>query len=332
MKTIIETQRLILREMTPDDLPALHSILQDDDVMYAYEGAFSDEEVDGWLSNRLASYQSTGYSLWAVVLKETREMIGQCGLTNQTPIDETILEVGYLFAKKYWGQGYASEAADAAKTYAFETLGTDALYAIIRTSNRPSRNVAKRLGMHCVKYFVKHYRGVDMPHFLYRVTRDQSIHILRLDEHPEFVPACAAWIYGQWGTQAGGSLDGALRKFSEKAAPGQLPISFIAIHDNKPAGTISLWTSDHHIDDIGPWLAALYVHPFHRKKAVAMALIDRVIDEAYQRGDTSLYLVTEDAGDLYRRFGFEDVRKLVSDYGEATLMQLTLNGYKITGV
>ena len=179
--------------------------------------------------------------------------------------------------------------------------------------------------MHCVKYFVKPYRGVDIPHFLYRVTRDESTNILRLEELPEFVTACAAWIYGQWGTQAGGTLDGALRKFSEKAAPGQLPISFIAIHDNKPAGTVSLWTSDHHIDDIGPWLAALYVHPFHRKKAVAMALIDRVIDEAYQRGDTSLYLVTEDAGELYRRFGFEDVRTLVSDYGEATLMQLSLD-------
>lgn len=79
------------------------------------------------------------------------------------------------------------------------------------------------------------------------------------------------------------------------------------------------------MDDIGPWLAALYVHPFHRNEGIAMALIDRVIDEARQRGDTSLYLVTEDAGDLYRRFGFEDVRKLVSDYGEATLMQLSLD-------
>ena len=325
MKTIIETQRLILREMTPDDLPALRSILQDEDVMYAYDGAFSDEEVDAWLSNRISAYRSSGYSLWAVVLKDTGEMIGQCGLTDQTPIDETILEVGYLFSKKYWGQGYATEAAEAVKTYAFETLGADALYAIIRTTNRASRNVAKRLGMHCTKYFIKHYRGVNMPHFLYRVVRDERLLILRLDEHPEYIPVCAAWIYGQWGSQSGGTLDGALRKFSEKAAPGQLPISFIAIHDNKPAGTVSLWTSDHHIDDIGPWLAALYVHPFHRKKAVAMALIDRVIDEAYQRGDTSLYLVTEDAGELYRRFGFEDVRKLVSDYGEATLMQLSLD-------
>jgi len=332
MRTIIETPRLKLRELTPDDMPALRTILQDDDVMYAYGGAFSDEEVNTWLSNRLASYRSGGYSLWAVVLKENGELIGQCGLTDQTPLSETILEVGYLFAKKHWGQGYATEAADAVKTYAFETLDTDSLYAIIRATNHPSRNVAKRLGMHCIKYFIKHYRGIDMPHFLYRIRRDESTRILRLDEHPEYIPVCAAWIYAQWGSQSDGTPDGALRKFCEKAAPGQLPISLIAIHDNKPAGTISLWTSDHHMDDIGPWLAALYVHPFHRNEGIALTLIDLVIDEACKRGDASIYLVTEDAGELYRRFGFEDVRKLVSDYGEATLMKLTLMGYKKSGV
>ena len=80
---VIETPRLQLREMTPADRQALCRSLQDSEVMYAYNGPFSDEEVDEWLERQLARYRQYGYGLWAVVLKATGEMIGQCGLTLQ---------------------------------------------------------------------------------------------------------------------------------------------------------------------------------------------------------------------------------------------------------
>ena len=69
---VIETPRLQLREMTPADRPALCRILQDSEVMYAYNGPFSDEEVDEWLERQLARYRQYGYGLWAVVLKATK--------------------------------------------------------------------------------------------------------------------------------------------------------------------------------------------------------------------------------------------------------------------
>ncbi len=168
---IIETKRLILREMKQTDFPSLCKILQNNDVMYAYEGQFSDDEVQSWLEKQLGNYKKYGFGLWAVVLKEIDSMIGQCGLTWQNYRDGKVLEIGYLFQKEYWHLGYASEAAIACKEYAFDTLNAEEVYSIIRDTNVPSQNVAKRNGMVCVNKFIKHYRGVDMPHLVFSAKR-----------------------------------------------------------------------------------------------------------------------------------------------------------------
>lgn len=112
---ILETERLYLREMNQRDFVALCKILQDDETMYAYEGAFSNEETQEWLDRQISRYRKWGFGLWAVILKETDEMIGQCGLTMQPWKNEEVLEIGYLFNRIYWHRGYALEAAEACK-------------------------------------------------------------------------------------------------------------------------------------------------------------------------------------------------------------------------
>ena len=91
---ILETGRLVLRELEHGDFPALCAILQDDETMQAYEGAFSDAEVMEWLEKQMRRYCEYGFGLWAVVLKGTRKMIGQCGLTLQQWNGSEVLEVG----------------------------------------------------------------------------------------------------------------------------------------------------------------------------------------------------------------------------------------------
>lgn len=166
---ILETPRLYLREMNQDDFESLCKILQDEETMYAYEGAFSEAEVQEWLDRQIARYQKWNFGLWAVILKETDEMIGQCGLTMQPWKEDEVLEVGYLFQKAYWHQGYATEAAQACKKYAFQTLKALEVCSIIRDSNIASQNVALRNGMTKVDTFIKHYRNVEMPHSRYVV-------------------------------------------------------------------------------------------------------------------------------------------------------------------
>jgi len=168
---ILETNRLSLREMRQSDYPDLCKILQDADVMYAYEGAFSDSETREWLDKQIKNYEEHGFGLWAVILKATGAMIGQCGLTVQNYKGNQVLEVGYLFQKEFWHNGYATEAAIACKNYAFSALNADEVCSIIRDNNIASQNVAKRNGMTVKDTFVKHYRGVDMPHYVFSVKR-----------------------------------------------------------------------------------------------------------------------------------------------------------------
>lgn len=170
---ILETERLTLREMRQSDYSALCKILQDEEVMVAYEGAFTDEKVQQWLDRQLKRYQEDGFGLWAVILKETNEMIGQCGLTMQDCEDKQVLEIGYLLQRAYWHQGYASEAAIACKEYAFEKLNAEEVFSMIRDTNIASQKVAIRNGMMVADKFMKHYRGVDMPHLLYSVKRTE---------------------------------------------------------------------------------------------------------------------------------------------------------------
>ncbi len=171
-KIILETERLILREMNNNDFEALCKILLDEETMYAYQGAFTIEEAHNWLNSQLERYKNYGYGLWAVVLKENNKMIGQCGLSIQTWKDSKVLEVGYLFQRNYWHHGYATEAAIASKEYAFNVLNANEVSSIIRTTNTQSINVALRNGMKKVDDWVKHYRGVDMPHYRFVVRKE----------------------------------------------------------------------------------------------------------------------------------------------------------------
>ena len=165
----LETERLLLRELNEDDFPSLCDIIQDDDTMYAYEGALSDAEAKEWLVRQIGRYKKYGFGPLAVILKDTGKLIGQIGLSMQKWKDREMLEIGYLLNKDYWHNGFATEAALLCKNYAFNVLKANEVCSIIRDSNVASQNVAKRVGMAKVDEWVKHYRGVNMPHFLYLV-------------------------------------------------------------------------------------------------------------------------------------------------------------------
>lgn len=168
---ILETERLYLRKMTKDDFAPLCRILQDREVMYAYEHAFSDEEVHAWLDNQLRRYREDGFGLWAVILKENGDFIGQCGLTIQNIGERQVMEVGYHLRRDCWHHGYATEAAIACKRYAFDKLDAEEVYSIIRDNNFPSQRVAERNGMKVTGKFIKHYYGINMPHLVYSIKK-----------------------------------------------------------------------------------------------------------------------------------------------------------------
>jgi len=172
MKTIIETERLYLREFVKNDYSDLCEILQDIDVMYAFEHAFSKEEVENWYNKNIDRYKEDGFGLWAVINKNTNDFIGQCGLTLQHINEKEYLEIGYLFKKKNWHKGYATEAALGCKKYGFETLNADKLFSLIKENNIASQNVAKRIGMVKIDEIMKHYYNMDMLHYIFEARKE----------------------------------------------------------------------------------------------------------------------------------------------------------------
>ena len=100
MRTILEIRRLILRELCPNDFHEVCKLLQDNEVMYAYEGAFNDTEVREWLDRQIKRYAEDKVGLWGAVLKENGELIGQCGITMQPYREQTVPEIGYLLAQR----------------------------------------------------------------------------------------------------------------------------------------------------------------------------------------------------------------------------------------
>jgi RimJ/RimL family protein N-acetyltransferase len=147
--TVLETERLLLRRMTPDDVDALLEVLGDPIAMVHYPAPFNRERVEEWVGWNLRNYEDHGYGLWAVVLKETMACVGDCGLTWQV-IDAAgnrELEVGWHIRRDLWNHGLATEAGRACRDYARDQLRRPHLISLITQENLASQAVARKLGM-----------------------------------------------------------------------------------------------------------------------------------------------------------------------------------------
>ena len=168
---ILETDRLLLRQLEETDFNAWAAVLGDPEVMYAYEPGFSGDEVRLWLDRQQERYEKYGFGLWAAVERASGELIGDCGITMQDWNGREVPEIGYHLRRDRWHQGFAAEAAAACREYAFRSLGMAEVFSIIRDSNLPSQRVALRCGMSLRGSFVKHYYGMDMLHYVFSVRR-----------------------------------------------------------------------------------------------------------------------------------------------------------------
>jgi RimJ/RimL family protein N-acetyltransferase len=152
---IIETERLYLRELATDDKQKLMRVLSDEESMMYYPHPFSEEEVEKWISWNISNYKKYKHGLWAVILKENKHFIGDCGITMQDIGNETVPEIGFHIIREYSNKGYATEAAMACANYAFNELNYPKVYSYTTIENIPSQRVAEKLGMKLYKYIEK---------------------------------------------------------------------------------------------------------------------------------------------------------------------------------
>jgi ribosomal-protein-alanine N-acetyltransferase len=140
------TERLMLRPFAEADVEPLHALMQDADVArYVGDRRVPTQQetwraVAGWIGH----WAMRGYGMWAVVEQESGELVGRAGIIN--PFDWPGPEVGYLLGKRWWGRGYATEAAAAAMDWGFTSVGFERLISLIDPANSASIQVAMRLG------------------------------------------------------------------------------------------------------------------------------------------------------------------------------------------
>ena len=122
MKTILETERLLLREMGEDDFAALKKVIFDPENMKYYPKPYDDDGVRRWIAWCKDCYKKYGFGLWAVIEKNSGEMIGDCGLSTQWIDDAWRPEIGYHLRLDKHRQGIGKEMTQAVKDYFFENL------------------------------------------------------------------------------------------------------------------------------------------------------------------------------------------------------------------
>lgn len=149
MLSILHTERLDLRHVHMLDHAAMCAIFGDAEVMRYGAGAQTSEWVHDWLATCLDQYyRQWGFGPYAVVERQSRQVIGYCGLFFFPDINgQPEVEIGYRLARAAWGHGYASEAARAVRDFAFQTLCLKRLIAMIDPDNHASIRVAEKLGM-----------------------------------------------------------------------------------------------------------------------------------------------------------------------------------------
>ena len=143
---VIETERLLLREMTEEDFPALYKVLADSDIMKHYPYVFDEDRVRNWIERNIERYRVFGFGLWAVCLKETGEMIGDCGITLQLIDGQIKPEIGYHIRANKQRNGYAKEAAIAVRDWTFNNTPFQIVYSYMKYTNEPSVKTAISYG------------------------------------------------------------------------------------------------------------------------------------------------------------------------------------------
>lgn len=172
---LLQTNRLTMRRFSISDDFALESLLGCSEVMKSsVSGPLNTTQIKNWLREQITIYNlNQGTGAFAVIENNTSELIGYCGLFHFDDIDGTNeVEIGYRFLKKYWGNGYATEAASAIRNYAFADLNLSRLISLIEPSNIRSVRVAKKLGMKHEKDVM--LEGYDHPDHLYSICKSDQ--------------------------------------------------------------------------------------------------------------------------------------------------------------
>ena len=170
MEIVMETRRLLLREMELEDLDFVASMLAHPEVMRFYPKRYSLRQSEAWVRRQLERYCTDGFGFWLAVDRANQQPVGQVGVLN-TPVDGKVEPaLGYLIHHPFWRQGFAAEAASASLEWALARLDAPRVITLVRLENSSSQGVARKIGMKPVK----HTPWAGYQHILFHYKRNWS--------------------------------------------------------------------------------------------------------------------------------------------------------------
>ncbi|MGO2008772.1 GNAT family N-acetyltransferase [Vreelandella alkaliphila] len=145
MVQICETERLVIRTLSLNDVPELTKILSDPDVMkHSIRGVCDEAATRRFIDWCLECYASHRIGPWALVEKGTDKLVGFCGVSPEEVNGVEEIGLGYRLAKQYWGMGLATEAVQAVLSVAFSQKQLASVVAVIEPDNGASLKVAEK--------------------------------------------------------------------------------------------------------------------------------------------------------------------------------------------
>lgn len=152
MKPILETPRLFLRELDPNDAEQFYQLnLNPNVIKYTGNTAFANVGKAVSFLENYQDYKQNGYGRWAVIDKSNNEFLGWCGLKYDKDLDET--DIGFRFFEQQWNKGYATESAKACLEYGLDVLDLQAIVGRAMQENKASVKVLEKIGLAFEKTF-----------------------------------------------------------------------------------------------------------------------------------------------------------------------------------
>ena len=164
--TVLETERLILRQLTEDDAEFIFELLNEPSWIQNIGDRHirTLDDARAYIVNGpVASYAKNGFGLYLIVLKEANESIGMCGLIRREGLED--VDIGYALLPRYWSNGYAVEAAQAVKEYAKDVVGLRRIVAIVDPANQGSIRVLEKIGLRYEKMIRLSADDIDLKLF-----------------------------------------------------------------------------------------------------------------------------------------------------------------------
>ena len=144
---VLETPRLILRELDLSDLDFVALMLSHPEVMHFFPKCLTREESEEWIRRQQTRYAEDGHGYWLALDKISGDPVGQAGVVKTDVEGLEQPSLGYTVHRTYWRRGYATEAAAACRDYVFDTLGRSRVITLVRPENLPSLGVALKIGL-----------------------------------------------------------------------------------------------------------------------------------------------------------------------------------------